>query len=360
MQLQSLRLNNFRNYEEAFFVFSPKINVIKGNNAQGKTNLLEAIHLISTGRSFKTTCLKELIGNKNNFFLMEAVVISNNIEQTIRLYFDGEKKVLYHNDCVFPSFTPLLGIMPTVTQLPSDLSLITGTPSLRRKFLNIHIAQKDPLYLYHLGRYHRAIKQRNCLLKSKESKGFEVFEEEIARSGTYITQKRELLLQNLISPINEYLRLLTKNNETVQLGYLSPLLSFKERTDEYFEALKKGRKKDMLLGGTQIGPHRDDFSITINEQPAKTYASEGQKRTLIFSLRMAEYEQLLNATGHSPLFCMDDMDIHLDKDRKKDMQNLLCQTGQIFITTPKEEPVFPQEFSVASFTIEKGTIISSK
>lgn len=360
MQLLSLRLRNFRNYSNAYFTFSPSTNIIAGKNAQGKTNLLEALHLISTGRSFKTSSLRDLIKYNTTFFYLEATVSSNEINQEIKIYYDGEKKILHHNGSTTNMFTPLLGIMPSVIQLPSDLSLITGAPAVRRKFLNIHLSQQDPLYVFHLSRFYRALKQRNQILKSHYPEALESFEEEMARSAVYLTQKRKLLIKELSQHLNAYLQKLTLTKEVIHCDYISHLLEQDDVLSGYLKKLKASRKKDLLLGSTQIGPHRDDFSIQINQQAAKSFASEGRKRTFISALHLAEYSLLLEKTGSSPVFCIDDIEVHLDTDRKNLFQETLSDLGQVFITTPKTEAVEKMPIGSSVFTIEKGEIISVK
>ena len=169
MQITSLFLQNFRNYEKAHVVFSPGINLIYGPNAHGKTNLLEALYFLITGRSFRTQSLRDLIYFGADFFRLKAFFIKNGVSQTLEVYFDGEKKKLLWNQTPLTSLSALYGILQGVLIAPEDLQILKGSPSLRRRFLDVQIAQVSPLYLHHLSRYQKAMKHRNTLLRRKQT-----------------------------------------------------------------------------------------------------------------------------------------------------------------------------------------------
>ena len=186
MYLKSLYLRNFRNYAEAEIRFSPRLNILYGDNAQGKTNLLEAIYLFSTGRSFRTQHLSELVKSGESFFHLEAEIFRDNVLQKIQLTFDGQTKRLQMNANTYASFHPLLGILPSVLYAPNDTELIGGSPAERRRFINLHLAQSDPHYVHHLTRFWRAMKQRNCLLRGRDAQTIECWEIEMAQSASYL------------------------------------------------------------------------------------------------------------------------------------------------------------------------------
>ena len=167
MQLKKLYLRNFRNYAEAEVEFSPRLNVFYGENAQGKTNLLEAIYLVSTARSFRTQNLSELIRLGEPFFYLEAHAVRDGAEQTLKLSFDGQTRRLQMAGNSYASFHPLLGTLPSVLYTPQDTDLISGAPALRRRFLNLHLAQRLPLHVHHLARFWRAMKHRNRMPSSE-------------------------------------------------------------------------------------------------------------------------------------------------------------------------------------------------
>jgi len=215
MILKKLFLHNFRNFDNEKFIFE-KRNIIYGKNAQGKTSILEAIFLLSLGRSFRTSKLTELIKHKKKFFFIEAEIIKDLVTQKISIYFDrNNKKKIKHNHTSIYSFSHLFGIMPTILHSPYDINIISGYPTKRRRFLNIHLAQKDPLYVYHLTRFYRALKQRNTLLQKKLLTNIEIWEDEIAKSASYITYARNKLLLLLKNPIQNSIDSLSEKTEKI-------------------------------------------------------------------------------------------------------------------------------------------------
>ncbi|MCI5052307.1 MAG: DNA replication/repair protein RecF [Simkaniaceae bacterium] len=317
MKLHSIYLRNFRNYESVTVSFADGINFIYGKNGQGKTNLLEAIYLLSTGRSFRTSKLQDLIRHGESFFFIEAEFEKDGIDQRLSISYDGQVKQVKHNETKSQNFSALLGIFPSTLHAPGDIELIHGSPSERRRLLNMHIAQSDPVYVYHLARYTKALKQRNALLKRKDTKSMEAWEAELIRSGAYLTERRgeatvEMTPKRLI--------------EEISLNY-EPSYA----TEENFE---KSRERDLILGSTQSGPHRDDITILLSEKPAKSFASEGQKRTLLTALKLAEHERLCNRCNTTAIFNIDDFGVHLDPARTDDIKNHLKKLGQVFLTSP--------------------------
>jgi len=338
MFLKTLSLRNFRNYSNFTISFSNNLNVICGQNAIGKTNLLEAINLISTGKSFRTLNLKELIKYGADFFFIKAEIITKNLSQTIKIYYDGKQKKITHNANSYPSFTSLLGILPSTLHSPDDLNLIKGKPTSRRKFLNLYLAQEDPLYVHHYLRFTKALKQRNHLLKTRKSHLLKPFNIEIAKSASYLTHKRNFFLKNLQKPLKEILQSLSDVLEKPKIYYLSSIDDEKdlERTNlSYLKTLEQNQKKDLDFKTTLIGPHRDDFSINFSGKAAKSFASEGQKKMLLYAIRFAEWELLYSKYEEKPLFLIDDFDAHLDEKHKENLKKAFKKFSQVFITMPK-------------------------
>ena len=334
-------MHHFRNYENGDFAFGPNLNVIFGDNAQGKTNLLEAISLISTGRSFRTQHLSELIQEGKPFFYLEAVVLSDLVEQTIKLSFDGKDKKLALNANEFATFTPLLGAFPSIFSIPSDLDLITDSPALRRRFLNLHLAQSDPMYVHYLARFWRACKQRNCLLKAKNFESLDCWEAEMVIAAQYLFHARKGFLQSLEEPLRIQSLRLTSNVEIVEIAFeptYSPL--------EYALQLKKMRNREKELGITLHGPHRDDFAISINGKSSRIYASEGQKKTIVTALRLSQWQHLTQKATSLPLFAIDDYEGMLDQKRQTHLNTDLKSMGQVFLTTPNDPKNISCEDSV--------------
>ncbi len=327
-----LVLRNFRNYTEEQIHFTDGLNLIHGPNGAGKTTVLEAIYFLSTGRSFRTLHLKDLIQKGKSYFFVEAHFTKDGVDQTLSVGFDGVQRKIHHNQTAFSSLSDLLGILPSVLFAPKDHALITGSPSDRRRFLNIQLAQTDPLYVYHLMRYHKAMKHRNALLKKRTETTMKSFEEVMAISARFLMIKRRELLSTLQKKLEYYCQILSQENDQFKLSYAPSIAIHKENE---IEALyKKSRSKELILGTTLFGPHRDDFSIAFHGKEAKTYASEGQKRTAIAALKMAEWDVLAEKSEATPILCIDDFGIHLDRNRVSALHDQLKNFGQIILTTP--------------------------
>lgn len=341
MKLNSLYLRDFRNYVESVITFSPKLNYIYGENAQGKTNLLEAIHLFITGRSFRSPHLMDLIRFGSDSFVLEAHFEKNGIEQTLQFAFSKEGRILFHNATSLPSLSTLLGILNGVIISPEDHALVKGGPAYRRQFLDLQIACENPLYLYHLGRYSKAMRQRNSLLKSNQLKTIEIWEEQMAESAAFLVLKREETINQLK---NE--KAFHHQIDALSLSYLSqaPLTQNPENIQEYFlKQFHKMRPRETRQGHTLVGPHRDDLQITIGGHDARQFASEGQTRSCVAVLRLAQWSRLRRITGESPLLCIDDIGISLDCKRENQLYKQLNSVGQVFITSPRNNKDLPSQ-----------------
>ncbi len=350
MHLKSLYLRNFRNYAEAEVFFSPTLNVMHGFNAQGKTNLLEAIYLVATGRSFRAEQLVDLIKQGERFFFIEAKIEKEGIEHTVQISFDGIVKKLTLDNNAYSTLQHLIGLLPSVLYTPSDSELIDGSPAIRRRFLNIHLAQSDPLYIHHLSRYWRAMKQRNALLKIKQLEGIECWEEEMAQSAAYLWQKRETLIAEIQAPLRLMSEKLAGSAEQHEIKFHP---SF---TDNYLAQLKKSRPREIQLGATLTGPHRDDFCLWIEGKEARGFASEGQKKTAVAALRLAERELLTQTAETSALLGIDDLGLHLDEKRQSLLRGMLASLGQVFVTTPELPPSWEELADARKFLVTSGTI----
>ena len=342
MCIKKLYLHHFRNYTQVEISFSPGVNWICGKNAQGKTNLLEAIYLLSTGRSFRTHLLNQLIQQGAGFFYIEAEIEKEGVSQNLKLSFDGETKKVEHNATTYSHFSPLLGLFPHVLYAPEDIAVIAGTPSSRRKFLDLHLSQIDPLYLHHLARYHKAMRQRNELLKIKSEETIEAWEMAMAQNADYLLEKRKDLIQELKKPLLEKMHNLSAGNDPLEIQYQSTLSG--KNSEELFQHWQKSRKKELHIGTTLYGPHRDDVYFSIKGLSTKSYASIGQQHSAAAALRLCLFEHLKEYTGDSPLFSVDDFGSHLDSTRQNRFQEELTNLGQIFLTSPNANPeIFPEK-----------------
>lgn len=335
MFLRTLRLHQFRSYQEAFFEFCPSLNILCGPNAAGKTTILEAIHLLMTGRSFRTPHLQDLIKEGAAYFSVEAVFIKQGVEQSLKVFFNGTERQVISNHTTYRSFANLLGIFPGVCMTPEDSALVKGPPLTRRNFLDLQLAQGDPLYVHKLMRYSRAMRQRNCLLRSKNFTSLESWEYEMAQAACYLTQKRRTACEALSQNGKQIYDNLSTIQELFSISYKSTVPS--EMTSEavkeyYVEQFRKLRRRESELGYTLTGPHKDDLSLFLNEKEARYFASEGQQRSFVAALKLAEWELLKKLTEESPLMLIDDIGMSWDAFRKANLMQHLNGLQQVFIT----------------------------
>lgn len=336
MYLRSLYLQQFRNYREAYFEFSPSLNLIYGQNAQGKTSLLEAIHYLMLGRSFRPGLQQDLIHIGYNSFYLESIFCKHAIDQKLRLYVEGKERKIMYNSTVLSHVSNLLGIIQGVVMTPDDVNLVKGSPSIRRQFLDIQLAQVDPLYVHYLARYVKAMRHRNQLLKQKKIASIESWEHEMAQAATYIVQQRRRNLQSLQIYCQDFYSYLTGEKENLTLEYISVASACQNEAEIkafYLQQFHKNRNREMLLGYTLVGPHKDDIWIGIGGRDARFFASEGQQRSCVAALHMGEWQCLKHIAEDIPLFMIDDVSMSLDEKRCSRLLDQLASLGQVFLTT---------------------------
>jgi DNA replication and repair protein RecF len=324
--IEKINLCNFRNYKYEEFCFSKGINLIHGENGIGKTNLLESILIASIGRSTRTKNLKEAIKHGEDRFFIDIFYKKDALAQKIHVNFDGLNKEIFHNKTKYTNFSELLGILPSIVYTPSDVNIIIDEPKYRRKFIDIHLCQSDPVYLTHLTRYNRALKHRNALIKTKDFSSLDIWEEQLSASGRIIQIKREKFIKELQKIFVEEFSYFNHKKKAPKVTYLpSPQELISEKH------YKETREKDFILGYTTIGPQRDDLIFLLEEKKAKLFSSEGEKRLMIIALKLASY-RLMNAL----VFAMDDYLSYLDKYKQEHLLNRLLDLPQVFLTAPFE------------------------
>ena len=329
MYIQKIVLENFRNYEKQEIEFDKNINIIYGDNAQGKTNILEAIFLCSLGKSFRTNKEKELINKYKDFSKVE--MISKKEGRQIKINFEiKEKKKFFINGVLTKKVSEILGKNYIVLFTPEDISILKNEPNKRRRFLNIMISQLRPMYVHLLNQYNKIIEQRNIYLKQikYEGKSIEnlyIWDEQIVRIGTKIYEYRKEFIEKLNEKIYKIHLKTTEDKEIIKIKYISNI------GKNYLENLKKNKNNDIKKGYTEIGIHRDDFEIYINESPVSIYGSQGQRRTAIISLKLAEANVIYEEIGERPVILLDDFMSELDKKRIKGLLENIKE-NQVIIT----------------------------
>lgn len=327
MKVKRLCISQFRNYSSpTLFEFHDGVNWIVGPNASGKSSLLEAVFLLVFGRPFRSSSLKDVIHKGAPRLYIEGWIEKNGVEHRIRIESDGKKRLVHLNQTALPTLGALIGNVLGVLMAPEDRTLVKGTPSARRTFLDQQIAQANPLYFHHLVRYKRALAMRNALLRKRSLEAIEVWEGQMQASASFISKKRDAWVKKLTELANPLQQEL--GNETLKLSY-------EDQSERYALNWERQREREMHLGYTLTGPHREDIALFIDGEEARIFASEGQIRSIIASLRFAEWQQLKTHLGASPLFAIDDVGISLDKKRSSELFCQLQEFDQVFLTAPE-------------------------
>lgn len=359
MFLKNLYLYQFRAHKEAFFEFNPSMNYIHGANAQGKTTLLEAIHFLITGRSFRTSQVTDLIQLGASSFYIEASFVKHGIEQSLKVSCSHKERKIIYNNTQYSSSAPLIGLLQGVVITPDDDSLVKGAPVVRRHFIDLQIAQVDPLYVHYLVRYNRAMRHRNILLKAKSQTAIESWEYEMANAAAYLTQQRHHTIKDLEGRGKAFYDSLSGQKEALSLTYktTAPLDLGQESLKQYYlEQFHRHRPRELLLGYTLAGPHKDDLCISIDQKEARLFASEGQQRSCVSALHFAQWEHLQELEREAPLMLIDDVGVSLDQSRKDKLFSHLKALNQIFITSTDKIPVDWAEKDCTSIKIEKSSL----
>lgn len=346
MFIHSLYLQQFRNYREMHVEFNPSLNLICGPNAHGKTSLLEALHYLMIGRSFRTSRPLDLIHIGTSSFYLESLFSKHGVDQKLRVQVEGNERKMTHNNSPLPNSSNLLGIISGVIMTPDDVNIVKGSPPLRRQFLDLLIAQADPLYVHYLSRYVKAMRNRNQLLKLKKLATIEAWENEMAQAASYIVTQRSKGTIALQSHAQAFYTHLTEEIEKLNLEYKSSASNCQnpgEIKAYYLESYHKNRHREMALGMTLTGPHKDDLWIGIGGRDVRYFASEGQQRTCVAALHLGEWQRLKETSNENPLFMIDDVGISLDEKRKERLIHVLGSLGQVFLTTT--DPTLTHSFT---------------
>lgn len=337
MHIQRLRVGNFRLFKEKQLDLAEGINLILGDNGVGKTSLLEAVYLFIAGRSFRCSQQSDLLLQGSDYFHLEVQFEKGSIEQQLKMAVKGPERKLHYNSTPLPTASGLLGILQGTLLAPHDIELIRGSPAIRRQYLDLQLAQVDPLYVHHLMRYQKALRQRNFLLKAGQFKAILAFEEPLAHSASYIVIQREKLLQELENYVQRIYPALTPRKESLELHFCSSLGQGKDPLPESFmDKYRTMRAKEAQFGHTLVGPHKDDFKILLNNKEARTFASEGEMRSLAATLRLAEWQRLQDNMQEKPLLLVDDFGISFDAKRARALGEWLAELGQVLITSASE------------------------
>jgi len=346
MHLIHLSIRDFRNIAHAELASAKGVNLFWGANAQGKTNLLEAIYYLITGRSFRTRQDRETLpwdSPSDTVAIIRGLVKRPESQYEIVVAMNRTQKNVSCNGKTLFSLGLLWGKMNAVLFTPGDLEIVQGSPGARRRFLDMEGCQMDHNYLYHLQRYAQILRQRNALLKSSMddtdmAESLEVWDEEMASPAAEIYLFRRKFIKELAAAAGQIYNGIADSSESLDLGYESFLgknetSANREVVEALFkEIMRRSRSEDMYRGNTNAGPHRDDFRITIGGQDARIYGSQGQQRSAMIALRLAEINLMKAYTGLTPILLLDDIVSELDEKRRLHFLSLLDPNLQTFIT----------------------------
>lgn len=341
MTVQEISFTNYRNLKDNTIMPNNGVNVIYGENAQGKTNLIESIWMFNGVRSFRGSRDNELISFHKPFAKLHIKFFSQEREQNADIDILQNKREAYLNKIKLKSSSQLLGKINSVVFSPDHLSLVKDGPSQRRKFLDSALCQIMPRYAVVLAKYNKILNQRNALLKDipyhKElEETLEIWDEKLAYTGGALIFERIKYIEQLKESAKRFHSGISGDKEQLKIKYTSGYkipnnCTHKEISDILLSNLEKSRKNDLFLKYTSVGPHRDDIEFLINGIKSRLYASQGQQRSIVLSLKLAEAEILYNVTEEKPIILLDDVLSELDKTRQNFLLNKI-DGWQVFIT----------------------------
>lgn len=342
LQLQNIALTQFKNYSHQQLRFTKPIIAFTGANGVGKTNLLDAIHYLCFTKSYFTGVDSNNVQHGSAGFRIEGVFEKNSeASKTCIILRENGKKEITCNEVPYEKFSQHIGLFPCVMIAPDDAELITAGSEGRRKFLDTLLSQINPDYLQQLIVYNKVLQQRNGYLKqcaqtqTRNSSLLEVLDDQLVRGGNYIYQTRNNFLPLFQQKVLEFYKQIAGKEEAVGISYESQL-----HQSDFHASLKQSVDRDYLLQRTNYGVHKDDLLLKLNEEPFKSTASQGQRKSLLFSLKLAEAETINEQKGFYPLLLLDDVFEKLDTQRMHNLLDYVCsRQAQVFITDPNEERV---------------------
>ena len=362
MHLQKLTLLNFKNYVEVIVDFNPRVNLLVGKNGSGKTNLLDSIYYLSFTKSAFSPDM-QCIRTGENFLMIKGVFKTNNEQsELVASLQPGYKKVFRRNQQDYERLSDHIGKYPAVLIAPDDTELITEGSELRRKFFDGIIAQIDSRYLEDLMQYNQVLRQRNALLKMMYEAGrpdivaLEAYDVLLVKYGDYIHQKRKEFVAEFVPIFMSFFTMIVDEPEEPQIRYASALL-----TTDFLQGLHEARQKDIVLQRSNFGIHRDDFEFELKGGDVKRRGSQGQQKSFVIALKLAQYEVIEKHNGYKPVLLLDDILDKLDDVRIDALMTLIKnRLGQIFITDARphrtSEILDNIGIQASRFQVENGQI----
>ena len=341
MHLQKVTLVNFKNFESQTFDFQEKINCFVGNNGVGKTNVLDAIYYLSFAKSYFNPVATQNIRHSEEFFMIEGEYqINNKIDTVVCSLKRGSKKVVKRNGKAYEKFSDHIGYLPLVIISPADRDLITDGSDIRRKFIDSVISQSDHKYLQTIIKYNKVLAQRNSLLKyfavnrTFDALNLKVYDEQLNNYGSIIFKKRTAFLDNFIPIFKKRYEAISNNNENVDLVYKTQLKDI-----NFLTLFEESLERDRVLQYTSSGTHKDDLVFEIDGYPIKKFGSQGQQKSYLIALKLAQFDFIKEQSNVKPILLLDDIFDKLDDIRVAQIIRLVNNDdfGQLFISDTHKE-----------------------
>ncbi len=362
MNVQKLSVSDYRNFETASFSFDPDtIHILFGRNAQGKTNLIEAIYFLSHLRSWRTSKTPSLIRHGAELFRIEAKVENKGRLESLKLIFSQGKKYLFRNDKPVQTFSNFVGILNAVLFSPDDLQIFSDPPKERRKLVDMELVKLSRSYTNVLGRFNKLLKDRSAVLKAYKPNEvlLDTITEQMIEAQVVLISQRYAFIKLWEAKASEIFPCFNEGKETLHIRYktcVDPASSPDEMKKQLTQAYQKTRQKDKQMKTTAVGIHKDDLEFYLNERLVTQTASQGQKRSIVLALKVGLCKVIKEKTGQHPVLLLDDVFSELDESRRAGLIASLPDEIQIFITTA--EPVSPSWFKrpVRFYTIDHGVM----
>ena len=337
MFIKRLQMLNYRNYNVLDISLGPHVNVFMGDNAQGKTNILEGIYYCAFARSHRTSKDRELINWNSNNALLSITVGRERLDKRIDISIlkDG-KKAIQVNKIKIKKIGELFGNFNVVMFSPEDLKIIKDSPGVRRKFIDMELCQLNPKYYYNLVQYNKVLNERNSILRNRNINKdiLDVYDMQLVEFGYNIIIDRLEYIQKLNKYSAKIHSDITSGKEKIEFKYISTIKDLENIKENFYLLLEKNRSRDCERGITSIGPHRDDFTVLINDIDTKSYGSQGQQRTAVLTIKFSSLKIIKELTGEHPVLLLDDVLSELDFSRKRyilstigDIQTIITCTG---------------------------------
>lgn len=354
MYVKYLRLKNYRNYDELYIELNSKVNVFIGDNAQGKTNILESIYFCSIGKSHRTNKDKELIRWDQREASISVHVAKERLDKRIDITIPREgKKTMSINSIKMSKVSDLIGILNVVMFSPEDLKIVKESPSHRRRFMDIELCKLNKKYYYNLVQYNKVLEERNSALKKwrqMNSDILDIYDDQIAGYGSYIISERQKFIEMLNQKGQGIHRDITSGREEIRFKYITC------GAGDIRKSLLENRERDFERKTTSVGPHRDDFDISINGIDTRSYGSQGQQRTSVLTIKFATIEIIREMTGEYPVLLLDDVLSELDINRQRYILNSINSIQTIITCTGISDIKEYLEEGAAIYMVSVGSV----